>query len=250
MTKLRLDQLLVERELAETRNKAQALIMAGQVLVNEKKIDKPGTQVSQDSVIRLLGDFCPYVSRGGLKLAGALKDFNFDPRGLTVLDIGASTGGFTDCLLQAGAKQVIAVDVGYNQLAWKIRNDQRVKVIEKYNFRYIDSFKFQELTGLTTVEFAVIDVSFISLDKILPPLYNILSKAGRVIALVKPQFEAEREQVGKGGIIKDPQVHQQVMEKIKQTALQIGYEYCADTVSSITGTDGNKEYFIYLKKNA
>lgn len=251
MEKIRLDQLLVQKGLAESRTKAQAMIMAGNVLVDEQKITKAGTSVSAEAVIRLLGDNLPYVSRGGLKLEGALRDFKFDPTGLVAVDIGASTGGFTDCLLQQGAKQVIAIDVGFNQLDWKIRSDSRVKVIEKYNFRYIDQKTFRELSGLSEVELAVIDVSFISLDKILPPLYNILKKDGSVISLVKPQFEAGREQVGKGGIIKDPQVHDEVMRKVKKIAQDIGYEYLADTISQIKGADGNKEYFIFLrKKNA
>jgi 23S rRNA (cytidine1920-2'-O)/16S rRNA (cytidine1409-2'-O)-methyltransferase len=248
MTKLRLDQLLVQKGLADSRTKAQAVIMAGNILVNEQKITKSGTLVPQDAVIRLLGDTLPYVSRGGLKLAGALRDFQFDPRGLLAVDIGASTGGFTDCLLQHGVKQVIAIDVGFNQLAWKVRNDSRVKVIEKYNFRYIDQKTFEDLSGFKEVDLAVIDVSFISLDKILPPLYNILREGGTVISLVKPQFEAGREQVGKGGIIVDPQVHEEVMQKVKELAQDSGYLYLADTVSQIKGTDGNKEYFIFLRK--
>ncbi len=248
MSKIRLDQLLVQRELAETRNKAQAMIMAGSILVNEQKITKAGHQVAEDAVIRILGEQCPYVSRGGLKLAGALKSFNFNPNGLVCLDIGASTGGFTDCLLQAGAKQVIALDVGHSQLDWKIRSDERVAVIEKFNFRYMTLEQYHAAAGAFLPALAVIDVSFISLDKILDPLYNILEPGGYVISLVKPRFEAQREQVGKGGIIKDPQVHQEVMAKVKEIALGLGYEYLADDVSAIKGTDGNKEYFIFLRK--
>lgn len=258
MLKIRLDQLLVQRELTENLAKAQAIIMAGKILVNEQKITKAGHPVLADAVIRILGEQSPYVSRGGLKLAGALKSFNFDPTGLVCLDIGASTGGFTDCLLQKGADRVIALDVGHNQLDWKIRSNNLVVVIEKCNFRYLTKEKFDELVPPLTVfsspekregvSLAVVDVSFISLDKILDPLYNILEPGGYVVSLVKPQFEAKREQVGQGGIIEDPQVHQEVMVKTKKLALSLGYEYLADDVSAIKGADGNKEYFIFLRK--
>ncbi len=218
--------------------------MAGNVLVDEQKIDKAGALVEPGVKIRLLGESSKYVSRGGLKLEGALKAFGFNPEGMAGLDIGASTGGFTDCLLQNGAKKVIALDVGYNQLDWKIRSEPRVTVIEKCNFRYAT----RETIGGEAIAFATIDVSFISLDKILPPLYNILDPGGYVISLVKPQFEAERDQVEKGGLVKDPAVHEQVMGRIKKLALATGFEYLADMVSPITGTDGNKEYFVFLRK--
>lgn len=241
--KVRLDILLTQRQLATSREKAQAIIMAGNVLVNEQKLTKPGTTVPLDAVIRLLGEQGKYVSRGGLKLEGALKTFGVDPQEKYCLDIGASTGGFTDCLLQHGAKHVIALDVGHNQLDWKIRSDNRVTVIEKYNFRNAKKKDF-----VLPIELATIDVSFISLEKIFPALFPILVPGGKVISLVKPQFEAKREQVGKGGIIKDPAVHEQVREKIRKLAQQLGFTVLGECQSPIKGTDGNTEFFIHLKK--
>ena len=246
--KLRLDQL-VARQFALSREKAQALIIAGDILVNEQKIQKPGAPVPEDAVLRLLGEQCPYVSRGGLKLAGALDIFQVNPQGLHCLDVGASTGGFTDCLLQRGAARVIALDVGHNQLDWKIRNDPRVNVIEKCNFRYITKTELLKLSGPgeLDLQLAVVDVSFISLDKIFPPLKDVLVPGAKVIALVKPQFEAERSEVGKGGIIKDPVIHQKAQKKIRDHAAQTGFKILGEDVSPITGTDGNKEFFIYLE---
>ncbi|GBR75683.1 rRNA methylase YqxC [Candidatus Termititenax persephonae] len=248
--KIRLDQLLVERHLVPSREKAQALIIAGDVLVNEQKSQKPGAAVVVDAAIRLLGNRCPYVSRGGLKLAGALDDFQVNPCGWQAIDIGASTGGFTDCLLQRGAAQVIALDVGHNQLDWKIRSNPRVLVIEKTNFRYLTLGQLLELTRLSalTLRLAVIDVSFISLEKIFPPLFAILTETAKVIALVKPQFEAERGAVGKGGIVRDAAVHEAVRQKTRGYAEQSGFQILGETVSPITGTDGNKEFFLYLTK--
>ena len=248
--KVRLDQLLVERQLAVSREKAQAIIIAGDVLVNEQKIQKPGIQVDAGCVIRLLGKQCPYVSRGGLKLAGVIDFFGVNSRNLQCLDVGASTGGFTDCLLQKGAKQVIALDVGHDQLDWKIRSDERVIVIEKCNFRYVTLAELRTLSGLSelNLQLAVVDVSFISLEKIFPPLYDVLSPGAKILALVKPQFEAKREEVGKGGIIKDPEVHSRVQIAVQNYALTAGFKVLGETVSPITGTDGNKEFFIYLEK--
>ncbi|MDR2428292.1 MAG: TlyA family RNA methyltransferase [Candidatus Margulisbacteria bacterium] len=247
--KIRLD-LLVAQKLAVSREKAQALIIAGAVLADEQKIQKPGTLVKAAAVIRLLGAQCPYVSRGGLKLAGALDAFGVSPRGLRCLDVGASTGGFTDCLLQRGAELVIALDVGYNQLDWKIRSDPRVIVLEKINFRYMTGEQLLKITRLPrlNLQFATVDVSFISLEKILPPLFAVLENGARVVALVKPQFEAERGEVGKGGIVKDPAVHDKVQEKVRGYAAQAGFKILGESVSAITGADGNREFFIYLTK--
>ncbi|MFC1517227.1 TlyA family RNA methyltransferase [Candidatus Margulisiibacteriota bacterium] len=241
--KARLDVLLTEKGLAESRNKAQALIMSGNVLVNEKKIDKPGTSVPIDGIIRILGDNNPYVSRGGLKLEGALKEFKYDPKDKVVLDVGASTGGFTDCLLQKGAKHVIALDVGHNQIDYKLRKDPRVTVIEKYNAR---DLKPEDLKS--TPDLVVMDVSFISITKILPALKNILSSGADIISLVKPQFEAGKEQVEKGGLINDPLVQQQVLGDITKAAADLGFTILDTCTSPITGKDGNKEFFIHLKK--
>lgn len=244
MEKIRLDILLTQRQLASSREKAQAIIMAGNVLVNEQKVTKPGTSVPSDALLRLLGETCKYVSRGGLKLEGALQTFQVSPQNRFCLDIGASTGGFTDCLLQHGATHVIALDVGHNQLDWKIRSDKRVTVIEKYNFRNAKPEDF----GQKQITLATIDVSFISLDKILPALLPILAENGEVVSLVKPQFEAEREQVGKGGIIKDPAVHNQVRTKVRNIAQALGFTILGECLSPIQGTDGNTEFFIHLKK--
>ena len=259
--KVRLDILLTENGLSPTRTKAQALIMSGNVLVNEKKIDKPGTLVPADSVIRILGDNNPYVSRGGLKLEGALKEFGYDPKDKLCLDIGASTGGFTDCLLQKGAKQVIALDVGHDQIDYKLRTDPRVTVIEKFNAREISKDKLLEYLGVGIClpaeasakagdlgfNLVVMDVSFISITKILPALKQILSPGTDIISLVKPQFEAEKKQVEKGGLITDPIVHEQVLAKVKNTVVELGFEYLGFCISPLTGADGNKEFFIHLK---
>ncbi|MDR1323159.1 MAG: TlyA family RNA methyltransferase [Candidatus Margulisbacteria bacterium] len=249
--KIRLDQLLLQKNLAVSKSRAQAMIIAGEVLADEQKIQKPGTMVQTNAVIRLLGARCPYVSRGGLKLAGALDFFGVSPQGLHCLDVGASTGGFTDCLLQRGAAAVIALDVGYNQLDWKIRSDARVTVIEKCNFRYCAKARLLELSGWPDLNLglATVDVSFISLAKILPPLYSVLENGARVIALVKPQFEAARGEVGKGGIVRDPAVHNKVQEKVRAYAATAGFKILGETVSPLTGTDGNKEFFIYLEKS-
>ncbi|MFC1571133.1 TlyA family RNA methyltransferase [Candidatus Margulisiibacteriota bacterium] len=238
----RLDQILVEKELFESRTRAQAVIMAGQVFVAGKKIDKAGTQIDPTLAIEIKGQDMPYVSRGGLKLERALKDFNVDVRDRVCLDIGASTGGFTDCLLQHGAEKVFAVDVGYGQLAWKLRQDPRVIVIERTNARYLTLDKLNN----TVPSVVVIDVSFISLSKILPAVHNLLSDKAEVIALIKPQFEAKREQVGKGGIVKDEKVHKEVVDKVKAEAKVLGFRFKGLISSPITGADGNVEFLIHL----
>jgi len=244
--KKRLDQILVDKQLFESKTKAQAAILAGLVFVKGQKVDKAGSQFPEDIKIEVKGAAHPYVGRGGLKLEKALSEFKVKVKGQTCLDIGASTGGFTDCLLQNGAKQVYAIDVGYGQLDWKLRNDPRVKVLEKTNARYL---KLSDL-GLeqSNIELAVIDVSFISLDKILPAVYWLLADKAEVIALIKPQFEAKREQVGKGGIVKDPAVHEEVIAKVKAQAEKIGYFVKQFTNSPISGADGNQEFLIYLLK--
>ncbi|MFC1568147.1 TlyA family RNA methyltransferase [Candidatus Margulisiibacteriota bacterium] len=254
--KKRLDQLLVELGRFTSRSRAQAAILAGQVFVKGQKIDKAGALIPPDTEIEVKGNEHPYVSRGGLKLAQALREFKIDVKDKVALDIGASTGGFTDCLLQHGAAKVYAVDVGYGQLAWKLRQDPRVKVFERLNARYL---KPGDL-GLATprrcsgqagdCELATIDVSFISLSKILPAVYNLLAEGAGVVALIKPQFEARREQVGKGGIVKDEQVRQEVVERVKTAAGAIGFEVKGVVGSPITGADGNVEFLIHLIKKA
>ena len=243
--KERLDVLLVERGLAETREKAKRTIMAGLVYTNENRLDKPGEKVSSDIPLTVKGNVLPYVSRGGLKLEKALKVFNLDVQGKTLLDIGASTGGFTDCALQNGAEMSYALDVGYNQLAWKLRQDERVVVMERTNFRYV---KPEDLIkGMPN--FASIDVSFISLRLILPVLKTLLVTGSDIVALVKPQFEAGREQVGKKGIVRDRKVHEQVLDRIISFSIEEGYDVIDLSFSPITGGDGNIEFLLHLQWN-
>lgn len=243
--KERLDVLLVERGLAETREKAKRTIMAGLVYSNENRLDKPGEKVNSDIPLAVKGNVLPYVSRGGLKLEKALKVFDLDVKGKTLLDIGASTGGFTDCALQNGAEMSYALDVGYNQLAWKLRQDERVEVMERTNFRYV---KLEDLTrGLP--DFASIDVSFISLRLILPVLKTLLVRGSDIVALVKPQFEAGREQVGKKGIVRDRKVHEEVLNRIIGFAQEEGYDVLNLSFSPITGGDGNIEFLLHLQWN-
>jgi len=244
MAKQRLDKVLLERGLAETRTKAQAIIMAGQVLVDEQRIDKPGQLINPVANIRIKGDQSRYVSRGGLKLEAALTEFGVDPSGKTCIDIGASTGGFTDCLLQHGASVVWAVDVGRNQLAWRIRQDPRVSVIEGMNARYMEAGQFD-----TPFDLATIDVSFISLEKILPAATAIIRKGGDVIALVKPQFEVGKGEVGKGGIVRDPKKHHDVIERITAVARSIGFQVVGLIESPILGAEGNREFLLHLRQN-
>ncbi|MFP7297711.1 TlyA family RNA methyltransferase [Neobacillus niacini] len=241
--KERLDVLLVERGLAETREKAKRSIMAGLVYTNEERLDKPGEKVKVDIPLTIKGNVLPYVSRGGLKLEKALKVFDVTVEDKIMLDIGASTGGFTDCALQNGAKMSYALDVGYNQLAWKLRQDERVVVMERTNFRYVTP---QDLAG-EMPNFATIDVSFISLKLILPVLKTLLVPESDIVALVKPQFEAGREQVGKKGIVRDEKVHLQVVNKIVDFALEQGFNAVNLSFSPITGGDGNIEFLLHLR---
>ncbi|MEH7335497.1 TlyA family RNA methyltransferase [Neobacillus drentensis] len=241
--KERLDVLLVERGLIETREKAKRAIMAGLVYTNEERLDKPGEKVKTDIPLNIKGNMLPYVSRGGLKLEKALKSFEVNIQEKVLLDIGASTGGFTDCALQNGAKMSYALDVGYNQLAWKLRQDDRVVVMERTNFRYVTP---ADLNG-EMPNFASIDVSFISLTLILPVLKTLLVPGSDIIALIKPQFEAGREQVGKKGIVRDEKVHLQVIDKIIHFSIQQGFTIMNLSYSPITGGDGNIEFLLHLK---
>lgn len=243
MKKERVDVLLVERGLIDTREKAKRSIMAGLVYSETMRIDKPGMKIEMDKPLTIKGDVIPYVSRGGLKLEKAIQIFELDIQNKIVLDIGASTGGFTDCSLQNGAKLVYALDVGYNQLAWKIRQDKRVVVMERTNFRYVTPADLTE--GLPN--FATIDVSFISLKLILPVLKTLLVQNSDIMTLVKPQFEAGRNEVGKKGIVRDPKTHQKVLEDIMNFALTEGYSVKALSHSPITGGEGNIEFLLHLK---
>ena len=240
--KERVDILSVEQGLFETREKAKRAVMAGIVYCNETRLDKPGEKIPSDSLLTVKGKVLPYVSRGGLKLEKALKVFDLDIKDKILLDIGASTGGFTDCALQNGAEMSYALDVGYNQLAWKLRQDERVVVMERTNFRYVTP---SDLEG-NMPNFASIDVSFISLKLILPVLKTLLVSGSHVVALVKPQFEAGREQVGKKGIVRDPKVHENVINKIIEFSLQTGFDIKDLSFSPITGGDGNIEFLLHL----
>lgn len=242
MKKKRLDVLLVERNLIETREKAKRTIMAGQVFSNEQRLDKPGMKVATDIPLQIKGNLHPYVSRGGLKLEKALKQFLVSFKNKILIDIGSSTGGFTDCALQNGAKKSYAIDVGYNQLDWKLRSDDRVIVMERTNFRYVTP----DMLKNGTPNFATIDVSFISLKLILPVLKQLLEPNSDVIALIKPQFEAGREQVGKGGIVRDPKIHASVLKHILSFAEDEGYDVLNLTYSPITGGEGNIEFLAHL----
>ena len=241
--KERIDVLLVEKGYFPSREKARSAIMAGLVFIDEERCDKPGTKIEDTAAIRVKGDLHPYVSRGGLKLEKAIKAFDLELENAIVLDIGSSTGGFTDCSLQNGAKQVYAIDVGYNQLDWKLRSDPRVIVMERTNFRYL---KREDLKGELPT-FATIDVSFISLRIILPVLATFLEPGGEVVALVKPQFEAGREQVGKNGIVRDAKVHEQVLLGMVDYATSLGYKVKGLDYSPITGGEGNIEFLLYLE---
>ncbi|MBS4176393.1 TlyA family RNA methyltransferase [Lederbergia citrea] len=241
--KQRLDILLVERGLSETREKAKRAIMAGIVFSNETRLDKPGEKVNEDIPLHIKGNALPYVSRGGLKLEKALKEFPVSVEGKVLLDIGASTGGFTDCALQNGAKMSYALDVGYNQLAWKLRQDDRVVVMERTNFRYVEPVHLEK--GMPN--FATIDVSFISLTLILPVLRNLLTAGSDVIALIKPQFEAGKNQVGKKGIVREAKIHEEVITKIKDFSIAQGYDVLNLSYSPITGGEGNIEFLIHLQ---
>jgi len=257
--KKRLDQILVEKKLFPSRTRAQAAIMAGLVFVAGQKVDKAGVSFSPDVSIEVKGEPHPYVSRGGVKLDAALEEFQINVSGKVCLDVGASTGGFTDCLLQRGAAKVYAVDVGYGQLAWKLRQDAKVEVFERTNIRYLTlkdigpalpASRGEPAGRLRTsdVGLAVIDASFISLSKIFPAVYKLLADKAEVIALIKPQFEAKREQVGKGGIVRSEGVRREVVEKVTVAAEAIGFKAKGVIPSPITGADGNVEFLIYLSK--
>ncbi len=243
--KERLDVLLVKKGLAPSREKAKAVIMAGSVYVDGQKEDKAGSVFDEESAqIEVRGHALPYVSRGGLKLEKALKVFPITLTDKICMDIGASTGGFTDCMLQNGAAKVYSVDVGYGQLDWKLRQDDRVVCMEKTNFRYMTPEDIPDV-----LDFASVDVSFISLDKILTPAYALLKEQGEMVALIKPQFEAGREKVGKKGVVRDPKVHEEVISRIVRHADEVSFEVLDLSYSPIRGPEGNIEYLIHLRKN-
>ena len=243
--KERIDKLLVERGLADSRTKAQALVMAGVVLVDEKRVAKPSELFKIESDIRIKGEGpeSRYVGRGGLKLEAALREFAIDPTGLVCIDIGSSTGGFTDCLLQHGAKQVVAIDVGTNQLAWKLRNDPRVDVRENTNARSLNAAEFDAKFDL-----AVMDVSFISVTKILPAILSLLTAVGKMIVLIKPQFEVGKGEVGKGGIVREPEKHTQVITEVNDFAVKLGLKVNGVIESPILGAEGNKEFLAFYER--
>ena len=242
MKKERLDTLLVEQGFAPSRERAKRLIMAGQVLVDEQRIDKAGTTVPMDAVLRVVGEDLPYVSRGGLKLEKGMAAFGVVLKGKTAADIGASTGGFTDCMLQNGAIKVFAIDVGYGQLDWKLRTDDRVVNMERTNIRHVTVAHLGE-----RIDIASIDVAFISLDKVLPVVKDLLHPRGEIIALVKPQFEAGKARVGKNGVVRDPLVHEEVILTVLGIAESIGLFPAALTFSPVKGPKGNIEYLLYLR---
>ncbi|MFQ9157621.1 MAG: TlyA family RNA methyltransferase [Blautia sp.] len=241
--KKRLDILLVEHGLASSREKAKAYIMSGDVYVDGQKEDKAGSMFGEGVKIEMRGNTLPYVSRGGLKLEKAMKIFDIHLDGKVCMDVGASTGGFTDCMLQNGAVRVFSIDVGYGQLDWKLRNDPRVVCMEKTNIRYVVPEDLGE-----AADFSSIDVSFISLTKVLPPVRQLLKEDGEIVCLIKPQFEAGREKVGKKGVVRDPQVHREVIEKVRDFAMGIGLEPCHLSFSPIKGPEGNIEYLLHLQK--
>lgn len=242
--KIRLDSAVFEAGYAESREKAKTLIMAGNVYVNNQKADKPGTQIKTSDVLEVRGAVMPFVSRGGLKLDKAMKSFDIDLNGTICADIGASTGGFTDCMLQNGAEKVYSIDVGYGQLAWKLRCDERVINLERTNFRYVTKEQIPD-----ALDFASIDVSFISLSLILPALNPLLKEEGRTVCLIKPQFEAGKENVGKKGVVRDEKVHIAVIEKIRTVILENGFSLLGLDYSPIKGPEGNIEYLAYIQKS-
>ena len=237
----RLDRLLVEKGLAESREKAKAIILAGRVLVDGKPVDKAGKVVDSEAEIRVIEPF-PYVSRGGLKLEGALKAFAIDVEGKRIMDIGASTGGFTDCLLRHGAERVYAVDVGYGLLDWRLRRDERVVVLERRNIRHLDPQEVGEKMDLITI-----DVSFISLEKVIPKAVEFLKEGGIILALIKPQFEVGKGEVGKGGVVRDRDKQMKVVERLKGFSRSLGLKVKGVVESPIRGTKGNREFWLYLE---
>lgn len=240
---MRLDLLLVQRGLAESREKAKATIMAGLVKVDKSVLDKPGHLVSVAAHVSLKEPFPPYVSRGGLKLEAALDHFAVEVKNKVLLDVGASTGGFTDCLLQQGAEKVIAVDVGYGQVHWKLRRDPRVKLLERTNIRHLKPEDLRE-----DIHGAVIDVSFISLRLVLPSVSELLLPDAFIVALIKPQFEVEKGQVGKGGVVRDPSLHEQVIEKLTRFFEDVGWTVLGHIPSPLLGPKGNREFFVHLNR--
>lgn len=240
--KKRIDQLLFERGYFESREKAKTTVMSGIVFADGKRVDKPGTFVSEDSEIEIRGNALRYVSRGGQKLEKAITEFNLSLEGVVAADVGASTGGFTDCMLQYGASKVYAIDVGYGQLAWKLRQDERVVVMDRTNIRYVTPDMIGE-----PLDFATIDVSFISLKLVLSVVRKLLKESGKVVALVKPQFEAGREKVGKKGVVRDPEVHLEVLKEFIINAGQAGFAVQKVSYSPIRGPEGNIEYLAYLE---
>ncbi len=240
--KERLDVMLVNRGLAPSREKAKAIIMSGQVYVDGQKEDKAGTSFAEEVKIEVRGNTLPYVSRGGLKLEKAMNNFGVNVDKKICMDVGASTGGFTDCMLQNGAVKVYSVDVGHGQLAWKLRQDERVVCMEKTNIRYVEPADIPD-----RIEFSSIDVSFISLTKVLLPVKNLLTDDGRIVCLIKPQFEAGREKVGKKGVVRDKAVHREVIEKVMEYAASIGFNILNLDYSPIKGPEGNIEYLLYLE---
>lgn len=244
MAKERLDVLLVNRGLAESREKAKAIIMSGNVYVDGQKEDKAGTNFNAEAIIEVRGHTLPYVSRGGLKLEKAMENFDVTIDGKICMDVGSSTGGFTDCMLQNGAVKVYAVDVGHGQLAWKLRNDERVVCMEKTNIRYVTPDDIED-----KIRFSSIDVSFISLTKVLGPVKALLTDDGQIVCLIKPQFEAGREKVGKHGVVRDKSVHLEVIEKVIEFAISIGFEVLNLEFSPVKGPEGNIEYLLHLQNH-
>lgn len=240
--KERIDKLMVQQQLAGSRERARALILAGRVVVDDNVVDKVGTRVDEDATIRLKGEDIPFVSRGGLKLAAALEVFDVDVKERTAIDVGASTGGFTDCLLQNGVRRVVAVDVGYGQLAWKLREDERVINLERTNIRSLAPEQLEVKPNL-----AVIDASFISLEKVLPATLGLLAENSDLIALIKPQFEVGKGKVGKGGVVRDPEQHAEVVANIKALAGELGCRVAGVCESPVLGPKGNREFLIHLK---
>ena len=239
--KERLDLLLTEKGLCDSRSRAQAIIMSGEVYVDGQKCDKAGTAVDRNAVIEVRGNSCPYVSRGGLKLEKAMRDFGIDPTGYVCSDSGASTGGFTDCLLQRGASKVYAIDVGYGQLAWRIRTDPRVVCMERTNIRYVTP----DMIG-QPLDLSVVDVSFISLKLVLPAIQALLKPTGQVVCLIKPQFEAGKDKVGKKGVVRDPAVHAEVLQAFLALAQSLHFTVKNLTYSPVKGPEGNIEFLGHL----
>ncbi len=243
--KIRLDVAVFEKGFAPSREKAKAVIMAGQVYVNNQKTDKAGTLIGENDVLEVRGNSLKYVSRGGLKLEKALSEFPIDLNGKICMDVGASTGGFTDCMLMNGASKVYSIDVGYGQLAWKLRCDSRVVNLERTNFRYVT----EDLVN-DKIDFSSVDVSFISLRHILPKLNELLSDSGQAVCLIKPQFEAGKDKVGKKGVVRDKSVHLEVVQKIMDLSVENGFSVCGLAFSPVKGPEGNIEYLIYIKKSS